>query len=126
MNEHWTEADPSTENLFCAGTYQKILQEVARPALSKATISFSSVATKIFSRTKPDDEVRVQLKDGQTLLFDELVVTCPLGWLKRNLTAFDPPLPPVLTKAIGSIGYGSLEKVSHALTSSIVVVVAGF
>ena len=70
------------------------------------------MVNKIFSRTKPDDEVRVQLKGGQTLSFDELVVTCPLGWLKRNLTAFDPPLPPVLTKAIGSIGYGSLEKVS--------------
>ncbi|PTB68579.1 FAD/NAD(P)-binding domain-containing protein [Trichoderma citrinoviride] len=107
----WLEECIEGENLFCAGTYQKILQEVARPALSNATISYNSVVNKIFSRTKPDDEVRVQLKGGQTLSFDELVVTCPLGWLKRNLTAFDPPLPPVLTKAIGSIGYGSLEKV---------------
>ncbi|KAL7814505.1 FAD/NAD(P)-binding domain-containing protein [Trichoderma gracile] len=107
----WLEECIEGENLFCAGTYQKILGEVARPALSKATISFNSVANKIYSRKKPDDEVRVQLKGGQTLSFDELVVTCPLGWLKQNLTAFDPPLPPVLTKAIGSIGYGSLEKV---------------
>ncbi|KAL6864022.1 FAD/NAD(P)-binding domain-containing protein [Trichoderma novae-zelandiae] len=107
----WLEECIEGENLFCAGTYQKILQEVARPALANAAIAFNSVADKILSRTKPDDEVRVQLKDGHTLAFDEVVVTCPLGWLKRNLTAFDPPLPPVLTKAIGSIGYGSLEKV---------------
>ncbi|KAL6815503.1 FAD/NAD(P)-binding domain-containing protein [Trichoderma sp. SZMC 28013] len=107
----WLEECIEGENLFCAGTYEKILQEVARPALSHASIQFESVADKISYRTDQDDQVRVQLKGGRTLAFDEVVVTCPLGWLKRNLTAFDPPLPSMLTKAIGSIGYGSLEKV---------------
>lgn len=40
-----------------------------------------------------------------------MVVTCPLGWLKQNLGAFEPPLPARLTRAIGSLGYGCLEKV---------------
>ncbi|KJZ72059.1 hypothetical protein HIM_08514 [Hirsutella minnesotensis 3608] len=46
-----------------------------------------------------------------TLYFDEVVVTCPLGWLKRNVDKFTPSLPPRLTQAIDSIGYGCLEKV---------------
>ncbi|UKZ91126.1 uncharacterized protein TrAFT101_006122 [Trichoderma asperellum] len=107
----WLEECIEGENLFCAGTYEKILQEVSRPALSSATIKLDSIVDKISCRTDPNDETRVQLKSGQTLAFDELVITCPLGWLKQNLAAFDPPLPSVLTKAIGSIGYGCLEKV---------------
>ncbi|KAH6604609.1 FAD/NAD(P)-binding domain-containing protein [Trichoderma cornu-damae] len=107
----WLEECIEGENLFCAGTYQKILQEVAKPALSGAKIQFDSVAAKMSYRTEPGADVRLELKSGQTLMFDELVVTCPLGWLKRNLAAFDPPLPPMLAKSIGSIGYGCLEKV---------------
>lgn len=106
------DANHGIENLFCAGTYEKILQEISRPALSNATIKLDSIVDKISCRTDPNDETRVRLRDGQTLTFDELVITCPLGWLKQNLTAFDPPLPAALTKAIGSIGYGCLEKVS--------------
>lgn len=51
------------------------------------------------------------LSSGTQLSFDELVVTCPLGWLQKNPQAFDPALPPTLTKAINSISYGCLEKV---------------
>jgi hypothetical protein len=53
----------------------------------------------------------VRLSSGSQLCFDELVVTCPLGWLQQNPQAFDPALPPSLTKAINSISYGCLEKV---------------
>ncbi|KAJ4302373.1 hypothetical protein N0V88_002517 [Collariella sp. IMI 366227] len=48
--------------------------------------------------------------DGQVFEFDEVVVTCPLGWLKQNLAGFSPPLPDRLSKAIQNIGYGTLEK----------------
>jgi len=56
--------------------------------------------------------VRLKTTDGQVLEFDEVVITCPLGWLKQNLQAFFPPLPDRLCKGIQNIGYGSLEKVS--------------
>lgn len=49
---------------------------------------------------------------GRTFEFDEVVVTAPLGWLKRHLDAFDPPLPGEIVDAIGNISYGCLEKVS--------------
>lgn len=43
--------------------------------------------------------------------FDEVIVTCPLGWLKRNTSSFSPALPPGITNAIEHISYGRLEKV---------------
>ncbi|KAK0310734.1 hypothetical protein LTR01_003889 [Friedmanniomyces endolithicus] len=43
--------------------------------------------------------------------FDEVVVTAPLGWLKRNKEAFRPALPARLSQAICNIGYGTLDKV---------------
>ncbi|ETI20288.1 hypothetical protein G647_08322 [Cladophialophora carrionii CBS 160.54] len=43
--------------------------------------------------------------------FDEVIITCPLGWLKRNHEkAFTPSLPDRLTSAISNINYGRLEK----------------
>ena len=49
--------------------------------------------------------------------FDQVVVTMPLGWLKKNPRAFVPPLPDRLSRAIGNIGYGCLEKVRLNLVS---------
>ncbi|KAM4057731.1 flavin containing amine oxidoreductase [Hirsutella rhossiliensis] len=112
----WLEECIEGENLFCAGTYKKILDMVTKPVLTGADILLNTQAQRIFGRRESkDDKVRVQLAadsvDSPPLSFDEVVVTCPLGWLKRNLDAFEPPLPIRLERAIGSIGYGCLEKV---------------
>ncbi|TQV91292.1 flavin containing amine oxidoreductase domain-containing protein [Cordyceps javanica] len=61
-----------------------------------------------------DGKVTVQLRDGKSHKFDEVVLTTPLGWLQKNKSvAFNPPLPPSLTTAIDAISYGSLEKVTQ-------------
>lgn len=73
---------------------------------------------KISYRKDPEEKVRVQVSDGQTLEFDEVVVTTPLGWLQRNLSAFEPTLPTRMIKAIKSISYGCLEKVCAVALSS--------
>ncbi|KAH7325863.1 hypothetical protein B0I35DRAFT_474594 [Stachybotrys elegans] len=107
----WLEECIEGENLFCAGTYKKILETVAKPVVTGADIKLNTKVEKITYRVEPDEKVRVQIEGGQTLLFDEVVLTAPLGWLKRNLNAFERPLPARLTKAISSLGYGCLEKV---------------
>ncbi|KAG9255837.1 uncharacterized protein F5Z01DRAFT_635458 [Emericellopsis atlantica] len=99
------------ENLFCAGTYKKVLESVAAPALAEASIQFNIVVDQITTRIQPGDTIKVHEKNGSSLEFDEVIVTAPLGWLKRNLDIFEPSLPARLTQAINSIGYGSLEKV---------------
>ena len=40
-----------------------------------------------------------------------MVVTAPLGWLKKNRAAFTPALPTNLSTAIDNISYGNLDKV---------------
>ncbi|PFH57439.1 hypothetical protein XA68_15057 [Ophiocordyceps unilateralis] len=114
----WLEECIDGENLFCAGTYNKILDAVARPVLAESEILFDTKVQRISCRGRQGEKTRVHVLDSSTLgghetvlSFDEVVVTCPLGWLKRNLDAFEPPLPARLTRAIGSIGYGCLEKV---------------
>ncbi|KAK4201445.1 putative peroxisomal N(1)-acetyl-spermine/spermidine oxidase [Triangularia verruculosa] len=108
----WLEECIDGENLFCAGTYHKILERVAKPAVDGADIRFGTQVSEIHGKsTSFSETVRVQTTDGQVLEFDELVLTTPLGWLKRNPQAFFPPLPDRLSKAIQNIGYGCLEKV---------------
>jgi protoporphyrinogen oxidase len=102
-----------TENIFCAGTYQKILALIAKPALEKAEIKFSTRVVKIDSSEWIGGKVALTTENGEKFHFDEVVMTAPLGWLKRNQDAFVPPLPPRLSQAIDSIGYGCLEKVSY-------------
>ncbi|ROV98805.1 hypothetical protein VPNG_08392 [Cytospora leucostoma] len=83
----WLEECIEGENLFCVGTYTKILAHIAAPALAGATIRYNTYVSKIHARSTPS------------------------GWLQKNPQAFDPPLPPLLTKSINNISYGCLEKV---------------
>lgn len=59
----------------------------------------------------PKHRVRVTTRDGHTEAFDQVILTAPLGWLKRNRRIFSPELPPRLSQAINAIGYGNLEKI---------------
>lgn len=99
------------ENLFCAGTYEKILATIAEPAVNSATVKF---LTKVVHIETAGGKARVLSDTGLDEEFDEVVVTTPLGWLKKNKVVFHPQLPERLCQAIDSIGYGSLEKVGDS------------
>lgn len=99
------------DNLFLAGTYKKILDAVAEPVLATGGIRFDTKVVQIGQRTESSGLVEVKTEGGQTLAFDDVVVTCPLGWLKKNKQAFEPKLPPRFEQAVDAIGYGGLEKV---------------
>ncbi|PWY90207.1 flavin-containing amine oxidase [Aspergillus heteromorphus CBS 117.55] len=102
-------------NYFVASTYKDILKHVARAALQHADIRFHQPVVKIESDSRPDlqsaGKVTLTTAGGESFQFDEVVVTCPLGWLKRNKASFSPSLPSRLLQAIDSISYGRLEKV---------------
>jgi len=108
----WLEETLEGENLFCAGTYQKVLELVSKPALEGAKIVFGRKVTKISSTDNNGaPELIVEPADGKSESFDEVVVTAPLGWLKRNKDAFEPRLPKSVQSAIDALGYGNLDKV---------------
>ncbi|KAI9717676.1 MAG: hypothetical protein M1812_004621 [Candelaria pacifica] len=104
----WLEECIEGENLFVASTYKAILHRIAETAISKAEIQLSTKAVRIESR---QDQAIIYTEAGSPQSFDEVVMTTPLGWLKRNKSAFVPALPPRLSKSIDSLGYGHLEKV---------------
>ncbi|KAJ3497853.1 hypothetical protein NLG97_g1577 [Lecanicillium saksenae] len=108
----WLEECIDDENLFCAGTYRKVLQRIAKPVLEKAELSLNSVVESINYDKAGGKKVTLSLGDGKMHEFDDVVVTTPLGWLQKNKNkAFSPPLPTALTAAIDAISYGCLEKV---------------
>ena len=97
-----------------ASTYGAILDRIHQECLAKADIILNKQVVKIRSRRstgKDQQAILIETKDGMIQSFDEVVVTTPLGWLKRNLTAFVPPLPALVSNAVSHIGYGRLEKV---------------
>lgn len=69
----------------------------------------TAIASKHQSHQNPS--VSVTTASGAKFGFDEVIVTCPLGWLKRNTSSFNPLLPSNILKAINHISYGRLEKV---------------
>ncbi|KAJ5748813.1 uncharacterized protein N7511_010509 [Penicillium nucicola] len=103
-------------NFVVASTYKRILEHVSKNATAKADIHLNEPVVNINAPQRDDEpstphQVTVKTATGKTYTFDEVVVTCPLGWLKQNITAFNPALPPRLLEAINNISYGRLEKV---------------
>ncbi|SLM41019.1 cell division cycle 14 [Lasallia pustulata] len=112
----WLEECIEGENLFVASTYKSILSHIATTTLAHTTVHLSTKVMTIESLppsppTSPNPSVRVTTSTGTIHIFDEVIMTAPLGYLKRNLSTFVPPLPPRLTSAIANISYGRLEKV---------------
>jgi hypothetical protein len=91
------------------------LEYVSRAAVSQADIRFNQAVVSINAPPRDNkqhrDRITVTTSTGERYSFDEVVVTCPLGWLQQNTEAFSPALPHRLLEAIRSISYGRLEKV---------------
>ncbi|KAF2838418.1 FAD/NAD(P)-binding domain-containing protein [Patellaria atrata CBS 101060] len=108
----WLEETIDGENLFIPGTYEKVLTKIAKPAIEKALLKFDSKVSKITSNNGENDTcIKVKTVNGQIKEFDEVVVTTPLGYLQKNKTLFDPPLPKDLQESIDAPHYGALDKV---------------
>jgi hypothetical protein len=113
----WMEECIDGGNVFVADTYRKIVEEVARPVLESGVVRFGKEVTRI-EMLNGDEGVRLTARDvteGRrevvSEVFDEVICTAPLGWLKRHKkTAFSPPLPTRIDRAIDNISYGRLEK----------------
>ena len=102
------------ENWFLASTYKAILQRIHDECKGHVEIHLNTPVTEIVSQQTPTSlgrPISVKVAGGESLEFDEIVATVPLGWLKHNKRSFKPPLPVQVSAAIDHIGYGRLEKV---------------
>ncbi|KAG7141887.1 polyamine oxidase 4 like protein [Verticillium longisporum] len=109
----WMEECCGGEELFVESNYSKILEKIAQPVESRARILLNTYVDSISSSEArgPGGKVHVGTKNGDSLAFDEVVITTPLGWLKRNQDAFTPRLPTRISSAIENISLSQLEKV---------------
>ncbi|KAF2220428.1 hypothetical protein BDZ85DRAFT_204065 [Elsinoe ampelina] len=114
----WLEECIEGENPFVAETYHKILAEVAKPALEKAFMRLNTKVSYIGAAQGSGKPTLTTAPDGATYAFDEVVVTAPLGWLKKNPSAFVPRLEGPLKSAIENLGYGHLDKAGDALSEN--------
>jgi monoamine oxidase len=63
--------------------------------------------------------VRIECENGVIYEADKVVLTTPLGVLKSGSLSFQPPLPDWKQGVIERMGFGLLNKVSHATISSV-------
>lgn len=98
---------------FVASTFAAILAEIAAVPLEKGTIHLNTkvVGVNTTDKTKDEGKVIVTTEKGEKHEFDEVLMTTPLGWLKRNKHIFSPPLPARIEQALDNITLSKLEKV---------------
>lgn len=110
-------------DVFLASTYKDILASIAKHAVAKDVIHLDTEVRKIcYEDSDQCQAVCIETTDGERHEFDEVVVSCPLGWLKKNKgTAFSPSLSPSLSQAIDNIRYVLQEQVAPIRLVSLMV-----
>ncbi|KAH7411149.1 hypothetical protein BKA64DRAFT_375042 [Cadophora sp. MPI-SDFR-AT-0126] len=102
-----------TGEMFVETTWEAILAEIARLPLEKAKVRLGErvVGITTMDRDAEGSQVVVLTEKGESLSFDEVLMTTPLGWLKQNKNIFQPALPERLLAGIDGVSVGHLEKV---------------
>ncbi|KAL4866475.1 hypothetical protein BDV12DRAFT_187433 [Aspergillus spectabilis] len=116
LRHFWLEECLDGENIFVANTHANILNALAESAQKYAEIVTETRVTGIENINTIDSDgflsrVLVKASNNRTFEFDSVVVTVPLGLLKRQSPTFSPPLTPQIRRAIDRAHYSSLEKV---------------
>jgi len=76
--------------------------------LGETQLTLASPVTRI---AYDDAGVSLRLGTGESVSFDRVVVTVPLGVLQRNGIEFSPPLPFAHRGAINALGMGHIETI---------------
>jgi len=96
------------------GGYIKVPRGLAKFP-NQLDIRFKHTVTSIEydnPNTSPSAPVVVKCANGEVFQAEHVVVTAPLGVLKKDKIKFSPPLPEWKTSCIDRMGYGLLNKVS--------------
>ena len=83
--------------------YDRILEGL----IGDYAIKLSSIVQRI---SVVERGVEVAIRDHKSEVFDAVIVTVPLGVLKRGHIAFDPPLSRDRQRAVARLGMGTLDK----------------
>lgn len=109
LKNMWLVDDLEGDNLLVASTYADILESIFSAVRDNAIVKLNCEVTKIENNSVGTVDIEAAGRAQGT--FDDVIVTAPLGWLKRSDNVFVPSLGNMVKTAIRSLGYGSLEKV---------------
>ncbi|EJT76006.1 hypothetical protein GGTG_05931 [Gaeumannomyces tritici R3-111a-1] len=109
----WMEESLHGKDMHVSGCHGKVVQHLAAKVMASADVHLSTKVKSVESIVKKGKDPRILLttERGLRLRFDEVVVTVPLGCLKRHKPFFKPPLPAQICQSIANMTYSSLEKV---------------
>ena len=74
--------------------------------------------TEVVSVEVDADGIRATCADGSVETGSHVIVTVPLGVLKRGSPRFDPPLPAPVQQAVDTLGFGRYEKIALRFESA--------
>lgn len=99
--------------MFVESSYSAILDRISKTATERAELL---LGRRVVSIRTPEERTSgkqscVTTDDGSVREFDEVVMSTPLGWLKKYPECFNPSLPPRLRAAINNLTLSQLEKV---------------
>lgn len=99
--------------MFVESSYSAILDRISKTATERAELL---LGRRVVSIRTPEERTSgkqscVTTDDGSVREFDEVVMSTPLGWLKKYPECFNPSLPPRLNAAINNLTLSQLEKV---------------
>jgi polyamine oxidase len=97
-------------NLYMKGGYDKIVNWTAKPLLKDPNMIHLGEVVKNVIWGDSDSSTVVQTQNG-TYAADAVIVTVPLGCLRRNTISFSPPIPASIQHGLNSFSYGALGKV---------------
>lgn len=120
-----TDIGSCKDDLFVSSSYGEILDHVAQPVNERCDLRLQEEIVQIRSLSEllPNDRHRTLIRTacGHEDVFDQVIVTTPLGWLQRNQDAFIPLMPESLTQALLSLSMSRLEKAFvHTFSRSMV------
>lgn len=87
------------------------MAEIAKKPLAEASFYYRTKVKAVEAPNALHAKVCVTLEGDQRHYFDDVIITTPLGWLKRHKGSIQPLLPRI-SQAIDSISFGRLEKVN--------------
>ncbi|KAI4087768.1 MAG: hypothetical protein LQ344_006587 [Seirophora lacunosa] len=98
------------EDCFIPTNYEKIMARISSVPLTQASIQFNTTMACVEALEGGPYPICLTTSEGKKQYFDDVVVTTPLGWLKKHKESIRP-LHPRIASAIEAISFGRLEKV---------------
>lgn len=105
--KYWGTGSTDGGDYWVTSGYGNLLEKIAQK--HDLSIRLNTFVTKINS-TDPDRIAITLGNDSSVIHCRRVIITIPLGCLKKNTILFEPPLPPWKIEAINEMGMGVMNK----------------